>query len=591
MKPGIRFVVLGLWLAMAVAALPVQAGPPHQPAAEETPASAVRWAPDDYEADNTADAAWNIGLGELQRHTIYPTVDEDWVRFAPPDLDGTYTLRVQGGWLPLSVELWVIRSLGDEMRLAQRWRVPAGGSQELILSPDSGADQYRVRVAAQNRLDLGSYVIAVDSGLAGDVDAIVELPAATATTKPTETPTATPPPTPTVCVDNASFVADVTVPDGTVVTPGQRIDKVWRMRNSGNCRWGGGYSAAFVSGSQMSGPATVALAETPPGGTVEVTVALVAPSAPGTYTGYWQLRNAAGALFGSKFSVQVTVPSPPVAISFTADRTDVQAGQCATLRWDVDDVSAVYLGDEGVVGHGSRQVCPAATTTYTLRVVRRDGGTEQRQITITVTAAPPPPAAPSINFRADRTKLDAGECTTLRWDVDNVKEVYINGQGVPGHGAQQVCPGSTTNYDMHIVYAGGTTDRRVTIEVAGGASSAVTADIAVVGLFADNLPVGNILVQVLNYGPGTLSNATIELKCNSAGTPLGNWQPWSHIESPWQHTVSLNPGDTATFQTQMTVDTTQYSYEARCSAVPPSQGAAFTDPDWDNNVYSKGIGP
>jgi hypothetical protein len=588
MKPGIRFLLVGLWLLLAVTVMPAQSAPPDRPAAQATPEAAVRWEPDSYEADNTADAAWNIGVGELQQHTIQPAVDEDWVRFAPPDLQGTYTLRVQDGRLPLTIELWVIRSLGDEMRLAQRWRLPAGGSQEVVLTPDAGADQYRIRIVGQQRLDQGSYVIAVDPTVVGDVDTIGEAPAPTATATPTSTPTATPPPTPTVCVDNATFVTDVTVPDGTIVTPGQRIDKVWRLRNSGNCRWGAGYSAAFVSGNQMSGPATVPLAETPPGGTVDVAVALIAPSTPGTHTGYWQLRNAAGALFGSKFSVQVTVPSPAVSISFTADRTDVPAGQCATLRWDVDDVSAVYLGDEGVVGHGSRQVCPGATTTYTLRVVRRDGGTEQRQVTITVTAAP---AAPSINFRADKTKLNAGECTTLRWDVDNVKEVYINGQGVPGHGAQQVCPGSTTNYDMHVVYAGGTTDRRVTIEVASAGPSVVNADIAVVGLYADNLPVGAIWVQVTNYGPGTLSNATIELKCNSIGTPLGNWQPWSHIESPWLHTVSLQPGDTATFQTQMTVDTTQYSYEARCAATPPSQGATFTDPDWNNNVFSTGIGP
>lgn len=593
MKPGIRFFVTGLCLIFTVAALPARSAPPDQPAAEVTPEQAVPLGPDRFEADNTAEAAWNIGVGELQRHTVFPAVDEDWVRFAPPDVNGTYTLRIQDGDIPLRVELWVIRSLGDEMRLVQRLRLPAGGSQELVLAPDSGADQYRVRVTAQQRPAVGSYAIAVDPGLAEDVDSIGEPPlvTVTSTATPTASPTATPPPTPTVCVDNATFVADVTVPDGTVVTPGQRIDKVWRLRNSGNCRWGPGYSAGFVSGNQMGGPASVPLAETPPGGTADVAVALIAPSTPGTYTGYWQLRNAAGVAFGTKFSVQVTVPSPPASISFSADRTEIQAGQCATLRWDVEDVSAVYLGDDGVVGHGTRSVCPSTTTTYTLRVVRRDGGTEQRQVTIKVTAAPPPQTTVHIDFRADKTRLNPGECTTLRWDVENVREVYINGQGVPGHGAYQVCPDSTTNYDMHVVYEGGTTDRRVTIEVTSGSSSPVTADLGVVSLFADNLPVGNVWVQVTNYGPGNLINANLEMKCNSIGTPLGGWQPWSHIESPWLHAVSLNAGDTATFQTQMTVDTNQYSYQVRCAATPPTQGAAFTDPNWNNNVFSTVIGP
>ncbi|MEZ4516680.1 MAG: NBR1-Ig-like domain-containing protein [Chloroflexota bacterium] len=33
--------------------------------------------------------------------------------------------------------------------------------------------------------------------------------------------------------DDAQFVEDITVPDGTLVEPGQMIEKTWRLRNSG----------------------------------------------------------------------------------------------------------------------------------------------------------------------------------------------------------------------------------------------------------------------------------------------------------------------------------------------------------------------
>lgn len=248
----------------------------------------------------------------------------------------------------------------------------------------------------------GTPVLATETP--GGVDA---LPTATPTVlvPPTATPTMAP--TPTVCVDNVAFVADVTVPDGMVVAPGQRIDKVWRLRNSGNCRWGAGYAAVFVSGNQMSGPGVVGIPETAVGGTVDVAVTLVVPGTPGTYTGYWQMRNAAGAVFGRPFLVQVVVPAPPTpeaVISFSADRSEVRSGECATLRWNVENVTAVFLGEEGVVGQGSRSVCPGATTTYTLRVVRRDGGTEERRVTITVTAGEVP--RPQVISPADRIEYD-----------------------------------------------------------------------------------------------------------------------------------------------------------------------------------------
>lgn len=81
-------------------------------------------------------------------------------------------------------------------------------------------------------------------------------------------------------------------------------------------------------------------------------------------------------------------PTPSPEVSFTVDSGVIEAGSCTMLRWQVANVSAVYLDGAGVSGTGIREVCPAQTATYTLRV-EYPGGQESRTVTVTVE----PPAA------------------------------------------------------------------------------------------------------------------------------------------------------------------------------------------------------
>ncbi|MBN1965028.1 MAG: PD40 domain-containing protein, partial [Anaerolineae bacterium] len=77
-------------------------------------------------------------------------------------------------------------------------------------------------------------------------------------------------------------------------------------------------------------------------------------------------------------------PVPQTIIEFWADRTTITAGECVTMSWRVEGIKAVYYQGTGVVGSGSRQECPAATTTYNLRVIRLDDVEDNRYITIVV---------------------------------------------------------------------------------------------------------------------------------------------------------------------------------------------------------------
>lgn len=88
-------------------------------------------------------------------------------------------------------------------------------------------------------------------------------------------------------------------------------------------------------------------------------------------------------------------PKPAASINFRSDAPYVNGGSCTTLRWDVDNVQAVALDGQGVVGHGSKQVCPCQQTTYTLSVLKFDNTTENRTVTIMVYGSCAPPASPT----------------------------------------------------------------------------------------------------------------------------------------------------------------------------------------------------
>ena len=109
--------------------------------------------------------------------------------------------------------------------------------------------------------------------------------------------------------DNATFVSDVNIPDGTEIQPGETFTKTWRIQNSGSCAWTTAYSVFFLNGSGMGGISPQILtSEIAPGYSHDISIQMVAPDTPGTYTGYWQLKNAAGQAFGHNFYVQIVVP-------------------------------------------------------------------------------------------------------------------------------------------------------------------------------------------------------------------------------------------------------------------------------------------
>jgi len=126
----------------------------------------------------------------------------------------------------------------------------------------------------------------------------------------TATTTTAPPP-------RAHFVSDVTIVDGTVLAPGARFEKVWRLKNSDPKQpWPVGTRLTNVGGSNFGCSAQGVLVPIAgPGEVVDVKVNLVAPFKKGRATGYWRLITPGGQKFGHRIWIDVCVdknlPVPP----------------------------------------------------------------------------------------------------------------------------------------------------------------------------------------------------------------------------------------------------------------------------------------
>jgi len=66
-------------------------------------------------------------------------------------------------------------------------------------------------------------------------------------------------------------------------------------------------------------------------------------------------------------------------------------------------------------------------------------------------AVPITPAAPSIQFWAEPETIDAGECSTIHWQVENVKQVIFGGVEQPFVGSYQVCLCENQRYSLIVI--------------------------------------------------------------------------------------------------------------------------------------------
>jgi hypothetical protein len=92
---------------------------------------------------------------------------------------------------------------------------------------------------------------------------------------------------------------------------------------------------------------------------------------------------------GPQPTIDYHTPQPTPSeyyIMFYASDYYIDYPDCVTIYWDVEGIREVYYEGRGVVGHSSATECPYDTTTYELRVLRLDGTTTYRYVTISVSS-------------------------------------------------------------------------------------------------------------------------------------------------------------------------------------------------------------
>jgi hypothetical protein len=123
-------------------------------------------------------------------------------------------------------------------------------------------------------------------------------------------PTIIPTTNPKDCVNDLSFINDVTIPDNTFVTYGSNIDKQWLVQNSGTCNWDSSYRLRHLGGAVLGSAEEAMLYPARAGTQATIQILFTAPFTGGVYESAWQAYDPNGSPFGQPIYIRITVAAP-----------------------------------------------------------------------------------------------------------------------------------------------------------------------------------------------------------------------------------------------------------------------------------------
>jgi hypothetical protein len=129
------------------------------------------------------------------------------------------------------------------------------------------------------------------------------------------------PGTPPAAGANQAQWVSQSVADDTVFAPGEKFDMTWTLKNVGTTTWTAVYMLRFFAGNAFGAPSEIPIGqEVLPGGTIDITLQMTAPSTPGDYRSDWVMATESRANFQQPVFLKITVATPltPTRTSTTA---------------------------------------------------------------------------------------------------------------------------------------------------------------------------------------------------------------------------------------------------------------------------------
>ena len=162
--------------------------------------------------------------------------------------------------------------------------------------------------------------------------------------------------------NDAVYVSDVTISDGTVLAPGESFVKTWEFQNTGTCDWNENYLITFVNGTDMDGETTELDQDVSTGATGDISVSLIAPESEGTYTGYWRLADEDGNVFGQSVYVMIVVSEDAATVTPTATESEESTSTSTSTPQNTDTPTPTSTPTE----LSTETVTPTPTPTETV---------------------------------------------------------------------------------------------------------------------------------------------------------------------------------------------------------------------------------
>jgi hypothetical protein len=124
----------------------------------------------------------------------------------------------------------------------------------------------------------------------------------------------------------------------------------------------------FKSGERMGAPDSVVVPAAEPGTTVDISVDLVAPGTPGTYTNRWQLMMPDGTPLGGEAHVSIIVPAPtPTPASCPGNPALVEVINQLSVNLSIE-LRGPQFSTISVPANSTRRYCAVpGTYSYTAR--------------------------------------------------------------------------------------------------------------------------------------------------------------------------------------------------------------------------------